>query len=175
MHLAAFYKQSGWWKITFSEAHEFFLCNYNVQLFSYGLDLFWNLTFRQEIFRHGNFITGTFWAGDFWDLAHGHSVFLDISALRFFGTGTFQHVDFSAWGYFGTVTLWHCDILAKVYFSTWTFWHWKIFAPYKATWMFWHRQFATCAEMCYCAKMSILLNHQCVKMFKCTCWNFLVL
>ena len=70
-----------------------------------GLGLFRNLTFQQETFRHGYFISGTF-------------RYEDISAQEHFGMGIFWHH-----GCFSMGTSWHWNILARGYFDTWTFWH----------------------------------------------------
>ena len=58
-------------------------------------DLFWHLTFRQETFRHGHFITGTF----------RHE---DISALEHFSTWIFRHI------YILAQTFWHRCPCAKM-------------------------------------------------------------
>ena len=97
--------------------------------------------------------------------AHGHSVSVDVSAWRPFGTWIFWHGDILTQGHFGTGTLWHLKILAQGCFSTWTFWHWKILA----LWRFLHRHFGTCAKMFYWAKTSILPKCPRAKMFQ--CWN----
>ena len=66
---------------------------FRIQPFLIGLGLFRHLTFRQETFRHGHFITGTF----------PHK---DISArehfgmgMRHLGTRIFQHIDILAQGH----------------------------------------------------------------------------
>ena len=56
----------------------------------FGLGLFWHLSFRQETFMHGHFITRTFQQED-------------ISAQEHFGMCNLRHH-----GHFGTGTLWHC-------------------------------------------------------------------
>ena len=69
---------------------------------------FRHVTFRQESFWHGCFITGTF--------RHVHHSALQtfrqiaISTRKHFDKGTFRHEDFSARGIFGTGTFRHMDI-----------------------------------------------------------------
>ena len=66
------------------------------------LDLFWYLTFRQDTFRHGHFITGTFrhgyilslWMfqqGDYLVLELLHTTTCDISAFGYFSMRTFRY------------------------------------------------------------------------------------
>ena len=132
------------------QLRNFFLQNsWGVQ---FGLGLFRSLTFRQETFWHGHFITGTFRHGDFsvpWTFRH-----MDILS-----PWTFRHRDISAWGQNGTGTFWHRNISTHGCFGTGKFRHHAK--------QYGHRQFGTCAEMWYCAKTSILPKYPCAEMFQC--------
>ena len=102
----------------------------SVNCINHWLGSFQHLTFRQETFRHGHFISVDVLALPHFDtiLAQGrYGVHWDISTKGFFST--------VAWGPWGTGTFWHRDILAPCMvwhgdiFGTGTFWHGDILTP----------------------------------------------
>ena len=81
-----------------------------------GFPPFWHLTFRQETFRHGHFITGAFW--------HVHvSALQTYQHMDILSPWTFRRKDFFAWGHFGTMGVSAQDISAPEHLGTWIFWH----------------------------------------------------
>ena len=110
-----------------------------------GLGLFQNLTFQQETFRHGYFISGTF-------------RYEDISAQEHFGMGIFWHH-----GRLGMGTLQHWNISAQCYFGTWT----HAETP-KCPW-FWNIPMPKCchAEISSCQKVH-MMKYPCRNA---SCWN----
>ena len=116
----------------------------------YGFPPFRHLTFRQETFQYGHFITRTF--------RHVH-----VLALRTYrhmdvsSPWTFQHKDFSAQRHFGRRNFRCHGRFGRGYFGNWKFRHMDIWVPCKAILTYRHKHFGTCATVPIypCAKMSL--------------------